>query len=816
MHEVGRIAPLSRLRCDSKISLPVSRDHIAGCRLPFIIRAGAAGSVSLVSCTFIHVAQAPSGWDTAADRKVAIMYPFQSNRINRHTKSSPSLNSLRRLLSFVVAASALLLLAADDESDQDTAPAAVAAPSPVARLIPISLPIAGNADTNIKRMIDRTMESSATQGGSRPILILEFRSSDGELGDASEFERSLSIARYLASDRLSGVRTVAYLPRTVRGHAVLAVLACEEIILAADAEFGGAGVSEEIIDESMRSSYREIAERRRTIPPQVALGMLDKELSVNRVQTLDGVRYVADDELKNLQDSGAVTAVDAVVAAGDLISFTGSDMRLKHGFASHLASDRDELLAALELPSGALVQDPSLGGEWHPIRVDVSGVISAKSVNWILKSTKEQLSKSADGINFICVTIDSPGGSLVDSLRMAQYLASLDPTEVRTVAYVDSQARSDAALIAWSCNQLVMKDDAVLGGPGAANLRTRELPELKKAVRAIATDTQRDWSLPVALVDNNFEVDRYVNSRGDLRFFSAEELDEQSDPSQWNRDGSIDVTEGLSGRDAKATDLARDLASSLAELRQLYQIEEELEGVEPNWAHLAIEQLSSPHIAGTLLFIAWFALIIEVSQPGIGVGGFVSALCFILFFWSNFLSGTAAWLEGLLFVAGVASLVIEIFVLPGFGIFGFGGACLVVASLVLASQTFIVPRNSYQLQQFASSLMMVAAGLVGAFVSLLTVRKYLPDAPIFNRLMLAKPDVGEIEERELLADYRHLVGKRGTAITQLTPSGKARFGDEDVDVISDGELVPRGNDVLVAEVRGNRVLVEPIDSDGRS
>jgi membrane-bound ClpP family serine protease len=717
----------------------------------------------------------------------------------------------------MLSVSSLFLLAADDPPDRRAAsanspPQAIAA---VARLIPVPLPITGNADTNLKRMIDQNLESMANQGGSRPILILEFRSSDSEGSDASEFERSLAVARYLASDRLSGVRTVAYLPRSVRGHAVLAVLACEEIIIAADAELGRAGVGEAHVDEAMRSSYREIAERRRTVPPAVALGMLDKSLAVSRIQTLDGVQYVFADELKSMQDSGAVTSADAVVAAGDLISLTGSELRLEYAFATHLASNRDELLVALELPSGALEQDPSLGGEWHPIRVDVSGVINSKSVNWLLKSTQEQLDNTAGGVNFVCVTIDSAGGSLVDSLRLANYLASLDPAQVRTVAFVESQARGDAALIAWACNQLVMKEDAILGGPGAVNVAAREIPEVKQAVRSLALDTQRDWSLPVALVDGSFDVFRYQNSGGDTRYFSDEELEEQADPAQWTRGEAIDIERGLSGLEASSVGLTRHLASSLAELRQLYQIEAELAGIEPNWAHSVIEQLSSPHIAGTLLFIAWFALIIEVSQPGIGVAGFVSALCFILFFWANFLNGTAAWLEGLLFVAGVVSLVIEIFVLPGFGIFGFGGACLVVASLVLASQTFIVPRNSYQFEQFANSLMMVAAGLVGAFVSLLTVRKYLPDAPIFQRLMLDQPDEEELEERELLADYRHLLGKRGQTLTQLTPSGKARFGDIDVDVISDGEVVPRGSDVLVAEVRGNRVLVQFVDEDPR-
>ncbi|MDA1054609.1 MAG: hypothetical protein O3C40_29610 [Planctomycetota bacterium] len=747
------------------------------------------------------------------------MYPFQNNRISGQRLRWPELTAWRRGTTIMLALAVLSLLAADDTPDGPTPSTSTVVPKPppaVARLIPVPLPITGNADTNIKRMIDQMIESTKVQGAPRPILILEFRSSGGDGSDASEFERSLSIARYLTSDRLDDVRTVAYLPRSVRGHAVLAVLACEEIIIAPDAELGSAGVNEAHVDEAMRSSYREIAERRQTIRPVVALGMLDKDLAVSRVKVLDEFRYVFEDEAKALKERGEVTQVDAIVAAGDLISITGSDLRLKYGFANHLASDRKELLAALELSSGALEQDPSLGEKWRAIRVDVSGVINAKNVNWILKSTKEQLTRTPDPINFVCVDIDSAGGSLVDSLRLASDLAGLDPAQVRTVAFVETQARGDAALIAWACNQLVMKDDAILGGPGAVNVGSRELPELKKAVRAIAIETQRDWSLPMALVDNNLEVHRHTNSRGDTRYFCEEELAEQADPTQWTKGDAMDIERGLSGANASSAGLARHLASSLAELRQLYQIEGELEGVEPNWAHLAIEQLSSPQIAGTLLFIAWFALIIEVSQPGIGVGGFVSALCFILFFWSNFLNGTAAWLEGLLFVAGVVSLVVEVFVLPGFGIFGFGGACLVVASLVLASQTFIVPRNSYQFEQFANSLMMVAAGLVGAFVSLLTVRKYLPDAPIFKRLMLARPDEGELEERESLADYRHLIGKRGKTITQLTPSGKARFGDDDVDVISDGEVVPRGSHVLVADVRGNRILVQPVDEGART
>ena len=65
--------------------------------------------------------------------------------------------------------------------------------------------------------------------------------------------------------------------------------------------------------------------------------------------------------------------------------------------------------------------------------------------------------------------------------------------------------------------------------------------------------------------------------------------------------------------------------------------------------------------------------------------------------------------------------------------------------------------------------------------------------------------------RESLVDWDYLSGKRGVTVTQLTPSGKARFGDDIVNVISDGLLVSRDTPVRVVAVRGNHILVEPLE-----
>ena len=76
----------------------------------------------------------------------------------------------------------------------------------------------------------------------------------------------------------------------------------------------------------------------------------------------------------------------------------------------------------------------------------------------------------------------------------------------------------------------------------------------------------------------------------------------------------------------------------------------------------------------------------------------------------------------------------------------------------------------------------------------------------------------ELQQRESLVDWAHLSGQQGVTTTRLNPAGKARFGDEVVDVISDGILVPAESPVHVIEVSGNHVLVrlveQPTTDDG--
>ena len=73
-------------------------------------------------------------------------------------------------------------------------------------------------------------------------------------------------------------------------------------------------------------------------------------------------------------------------------------------------------------------------------------------------------------------------------------------------------------------------------------------------------------------------------------------------------------------------------------------------------------------------------------------------------------------------------------------------------------------------------------------------------------------DNANISESEKLGDYSFLIGQMGTATTPLRPSGKARFGDQVVQVMSEGSAIAVGAPVRVTEVHATKVVVEPMET----
>jgi membrane-bound ClpP family serine protease len=181
-------------------------------------------------------------------------------------------------------------------------------------------------------------------------------------------------------------------------------------------------------------------------------------------------------------------------------------------------------------------------------------------------------------------------------------------------------------------------------------------------------------------------------------------------------------------------------------------------------------------------------------------------VAFIVYFWSQHLNGTSGWLEVMLFLAGVICVAAEIFVLPGFGVLGLGGGLLVIASIVLASQSFVLPANDYQIRQMQWSLLGILAAAAGVAALGLAVRRWLPSTPLLRDVLLEPPAA----DADLAGDWDDdLIGAEGTTTTRLAPAGKARIGGVVRDVVADAALVGPGAAVRVVEVRDGRIVVRP-------
>jgi membrane-bound serine protease (ClpP class) len=152
------------------------------------------------------------------------------------------------------------------------------------------------------------------------------------------------------------------------------------------------------------------------------------------------------------------------------------------------------------------------------------------------------------------------------------------------------------------------------------------------------------------------------------------------------------------------------------------------------------------------------------------------------------------WMEIRLFLLGVVLLGIEVFI-PGFGIFGIGGICCILGSFYLA------------LGGNRPALYWLTGGLIVVIVALAVLIKYLPNNPAWN-LVVLKTRQENKHGYSSTPDLSNYIGKKGTTVSMLRPSGTALIEGKRVDVVADGEFVATGESIIVFKVVGNKIIVK--------
>ncbi len=701
----------------------------------------------------------------------------------------------------------------------------------LAFLVRIGLPIDGRSAAKAQQSIESILDSNRglIKAEDRPTVVLEFDMSRGATGQGSSLGACIDLARYLISSNLNRVVTVAYLPGKkqnlaagdkdkgeLAGHAVLVALAANQIAIHPHVKIGSAGIDETVIDEFVAAAYRNLVAKRPSVPVPVAMAMLDKSRPLYRVRTDDGPLYVGARKLKTLEEKGAALATKTLSDVDQPASLTGKQLA-EFGLVRSATPSRVDLARQLGVSLDALKSELNQGKPWRAVRVEMPDYIDDAAVQWIIRALEPKVAR--DEANLIIFDFDSGAGDMDACLRLARKMTAYETNNVRTVAFINNLATGPAALVALSCYHVIMNSDGKIGGEFSPPIPEQKLAKIRLAASGIADSVGRDAALIQAMIDPDLEVFRFRNKlTGEERLMTNVIRDELVDADQWLAQSPIEFVEPIQAEVAEKLRIARQLVSSQDELNAFYQLEGDPELLKPTqidrWLNQAAMFLASPFVAPWLLFLAMFFLFNEVSQPGLGVPGFLGTVCLILYFWSQHLDGSAHWLEILLFVAGALFLLVELFVLPGFGLFGIGGLIMVVLSIVLASQTFVlIPTTPEEFRQLPKSIFMLSGAFGGVVFAMIALRTVLPNTPYFKKIMLEPPSQGDEGfdadgDSEAMGPWSYLVGQHGVAMTNLVPAGKARIDGQLFDVITEGRLIEKGSKIEVLEVAGNRVVVQ--------
>jgi membrane-bound serine protease (ClpP class) len=672
-----------------------------------------------------------------------------------------------------------------------------------------------------KQLIDRSAAH-----GTAPILVFEFR--PGEvLRGGSAFGASKDLANLISTELKGAKRTVAYIPEPLWGYVTLAALACDEIVMGSEASLGPITPEGEPVDPGNRDPVRYLAIRKGW-SPDLLLGMLDRNADLHAVRTADKqLHYVLGEHLPEFVATHQVI-VDEPAWEGGPLGVLKAKRAREEGFAKLIADTPLEVASAYQLGGHAAANDPTLGQVLKPVWIQIDGPLDTVKKSYLIRRIEQA---RQEHVNLVLFQINSAGGLDTAADAIADTLAGLK--DMKTVAYLDDRALGVATLVALACNDIVFRKGAQLGDVRQLvtgrrgqieDLTQLQIKSLAKRAAHLAEQKGHPVAVAVAMVDPEAEIVEAKDTRTGAVGVVLQS-DVEADPQRYvNLQVRKKAGQVLTVTDDDAVALGvGQVVNSLEDFKGLYGLRGKPIRIDgPSWVDSLVTVLTDPFVSWLLLFIGLFMLVLELKLPGIGLPAITSALAFLLFFWSHYLSGTADQLEIILFLVGLVCLALELFVFPGFGVFGMSGVLLILTSIVMASHTFVWPTQEYEYRELGYTLIQVTVAMLAVGTGAVVFARYFPSLPLFNRLVL-KPEpwtggaagVEDPTEKPPTEGYdslAFLVGETGRTTTVLRPSGKARFGELLIDVTADGFFIEPDSLVEVVDVQGQRVIVKQVGS----
>jgi membrane-bound serine protease (ClpP class) len=436
-------------------------------------------------------------------------------------------------------------------------------------------------------------------------------------------------------------------------------------------------------------------------------------------------------------------------------------------------------------------------GKGDVVVVPLRGEVAPSLLAFLRRAVKTAESNEASAIIF---DMNTYGGRLDTA---ADIVNALNQTKIPTYTFINTNAGSAGAIIAIATQHIFMTRVSAIGAAAPILPTGEDLPATAKEktisywsalVRGSATKNGHNPDVAEAFMNKDKEVkigDRVIHPKGAVLTLNAQE-----------------ATERINGKPL----LAEDVVDSIADLTQKAGLKASVVRIEPTGFEQVAFWITA--LAPLLLLGGILGAYLEFKIPGATWPGIISVICFALFFLGHYLAGLAGWEVVALFILGMVLVLIEIlFFAHGTIVFGVVGIFLMLASLLWTMVDRYPGQNFFPTgKMLAMPLLNMFIAIVGSFIVIALLARYLPRTSIYRRfaLMDSNPPGPSLAgaPRQFTTALALTPGMQGTAVTVLRPSGKARFADHVVDVVTEGEFIAPQTPVTVIQTDGMRVVVK--------
>jgi membrane-bound serine protease (ClpP class) len=456
----------------------------------------------------------------------------------------------------------------------------------------------------------------------------------------------------------------------------------------------------------------------------------------------------------------------------------------------------------------------------------------------LYKSIQRRTQTALDaGADYLIYEISTYGGLLESADDISKYFIFDAAKKAHTVAYVKTEAISAGAMISVSCQDIIMRKNTTIGdcapiqmGGKLEGVEREKMESFTRAAFKRAAEANRyPEALLKAMVSMQIEIYKIRNLKtGKYEFFESEHIPKDQKEYDIKNKVLIDSDKELLTLTAsKAVEygVARAVVEDRAGVLDFLAKRDGVTFIgepmvlEMLWSEEMVRWLNSPAVMGVLIMLALLGVYIEFSTPGFGLPGLAAIICFAIVIGSKYLIGMANWVEVAIFFIGVILLMIEIFVLPGFGVIGVLGIICILAGLfgmLVKNPPNKLPWPQTQLdwELFTSGVLGLLFGFIGFVIVAWILAKYLPKLQFLSGLILiptaAKQRIEAKVSMTAPVESKTIgvnIGDIGEVVSTLRPAGKAKFGDCIVDVVAGAEFLDKGTKVKIIEIHGNRVVV---------